>query len=75
MKPLITPVLSYYRTLNAAKAAIKEKKYACSKADVVINLSDDGKLQDVSNISSIWVLLSLSPMVDHDCLIGLYLSA
>lgn len=53
MKPLITPVLSYYRTLNAAKAAIKEKKYACSKADVVINLSDDGKLQDVSNISSI----------------------
>lgn len=38
---------NFNRTLNAAKAAIKEKKYACSKADAVIKLSDNSKLQDI----------------------------
>uniref|UniRef100_A0A803KY54 Suppressor of RPS4-RLD 1 n=1 Tax=Chenopodium quinoa TaxID=63459 RepID=A0A803KY54_CHEQI len=38
---------NFHRTLNAAKAAIKEKKHACSKADAVINLSDDSKLQNI----------------------------
>ncbi|KNA17244.1 hypothetical protein SOVF_081470, partial [Spinacia oleracea] len=38
---------NFNRTLDAAKAAIKEKKYACSKADAVINLSDNRKLQDI----------------------------
>ncbi|KAL2906425.1 Suppressor of RPS4-RLD 1 [Bienertia sinuspersici] len=39
---------NFNRTLNAAKAAIKEKKHACSKADAVINLSDNSKLQDIA---------------------------
>ncbi|KAK9749557.1 hypothetical protein RND81_02G134300 [Saponaria officinalis] len=35
------------RTFDAAKAILKEKKYACSKTDAVINLSDNSKLQDI----------------------------
>ncbi|XP_057544804.1 suppressor of RPS4-RLD 1 isoform X2 [Amaranthus tricolor] len=38
---------NFNRTLNAAKAAISEKKHACSKADAVINLSDNSKLQEI----------------------------
>ncbi|XP_074308821.1 suppressor of RPS4-RLD 1 [Silene latifolia] len=38
---------NFQRTFDAAKAVIKEKKYACSKTDVVINLSDNNKLQDI----------------------------
>lgn len=38
---------NFRRTLDAAKAVINEKKYACSKTDAVISLSDDSKLQDL----------------------------
>lgn len=43
---------NFHRTFNAAKAAIKEKKYACSKADAVINLFDNSKLQDIMRADS-----------------------
>lgn len=43
---------NFRRTLDAAKAVIKEKKYACSKTDAIINLSDDNKLHDIMGAES-----------------------
>lgn len=36
------------RTLEVAKRLIKDKKHVYNKADNIIDLSGDGKLQDVS---------------------------
>ncbi|KAL9229808.1 hypothetical protein vseg_005237 [Gypsophila vaccaria] len=38
---------NFQRTFGAAKTVLKEKKYARSKTDAVIDLSDDSKLQDI----------------------------
>ncbi|XP_020537233.1 suppressor of RPS4-RLD 1 isoform X2 [Jatropha curcas] len=44
-------VVRYYpnfeRTLNAAKTIMKDKLYVCSKADEIIDISKDEKLQDI----------------------------
>lgn len=38
------------RALRVAKAVIKENKYGRDKKDNVVYLTDDGKVQEVSNI-------------------------
>ncbi|KAK2967664.1 hypothetical protein RJ640_030535 [Escallonia rubra] len=49
-------VVRYYpnfqRTINAAKAAIKEKKCVYSKGDNIINLSEDAKMQEIMHAES-----------------------
>lgn len=40
------------RTLDVAKTVIMDKSYVYNKADEVIDLSKDGKLEDVSSFSS-----------------------
>lgn len=37
---------------------MKDKKYVHNKADDIIDLSEDGKLQDVSSFVSHWILFS-----------------
>lgn len=37
---------------------MKDKKYVHNKADDIIDLSEDGKLQDVSTSVSDWILFS-----------------
>ncbi|KAL5753095.1 hypothetical protein ACOSP7_023263 [Xanthoceras sorbifolium] len=40
---------NYERTLDVAKAVMKDKQYVYNKADDIIDLSKDGKLQDIMN--------------------------
>lgn len=42
--------LFIYRTFNVAKAVIKDNKYVRNKKDHLINLNENGKLQEVSYI-------------------------
>lgn len=38
------------RAFNVAKEVMEQNKYVCDKKDHLINLRDNGKLQEVSNI-------------------------
>lgn len=40
---------NYARTLDVAKTVMKDKKYVHNKADDIIDLSKDGKLQDIAD--------------------------
>ncbi|KAI5684482.1 hypothetical protein M9H77_05710 [Catharanthus roseus] len=44
---------NFQRTLDAAKVVIKERKYVCDKKDNIINLSEEGKLQEIMNAESL----------------------
>ncbi|KAH9663843.1 Suppressor of RPS4-RLD 1 [Citrus sinensis] len=43
---------NYARTLDVAKTVMKDKKYVHNKADDIIDLSEDGKLQDIADAKS-----------------------
>lgn len=43
---------NYERTLNVAKAVIKERSYVRSKSDCLIDLSKDGKLEEIMRAKS-----------------------
>ncbi|XP_059623973.1 suppressor of RPS4-RLD 1 isoform X2 [Cornus florida] len=47
---------NFQRTLNVAKAVMKEKMYVYNKGDNIIDLSEDGKLQDIMNAESCYDL-------------------
>ncbi|KAF7828654.1 suppressor of RPS4-RLD 1-like isoform X1 [Senna tora] len=43
---------NYERTLNVAKIVMKERSFVYSKTDDIINLSEDGKLEDIMDAKS-----------------------
>uniref|UniRef100_A0A5B6ZGZ4 Putative tetratricopeptide repeat protein 13 isoform X1 n=1 Tax=Davidia involucrata TaxID=16924 RepID=A0A5B6ZGZ4_DAVIN len=54
---------NFQRTLSVAKAVMKEKMYVYNKGDNIIDLSEDGKLQDIMNAKS---CSDLYRVVDED---------
>lgn len=57
------------RTFNVAKAVMEQNKYVSDKKDHLINLRDNGKLQEVSNIDKRQRLKCASFLVSILCIL------